>query len=271
MAHALQVNKGDDARTTMVPLQIIMIGATVTPIWVAGIVTLFRDRALRPVRAFAVAYLVMVPVLLIVAGQPYYTMGLLMALYAVGCVPTVRWFAGRPVRRILVAAAVVVNMAGSIVIALPVIPVGSLGATPIPAINQTARDQIGWRTYVRQVAGVYDSLPPADKAVAVLLTGNYGEAGALDRYGPAYGLPKVYSGQNQLYHLGPPPESATVVVVVFEDGRTLLGRSFGSCTASARLINGVGVDNEEEGATVWICRQPVASWGNLWPSFQHFD
>lgn len=271
MAHALEVNKGDDARTTMVPLQIIMIGATVTPIWIAGIVTLFRNRALRPVRAFAVAYLVMVPFLLIVAGQPYYTMGLLMALYAVGCVPTVRWFAGRPVRRILVAAALVINMAGSIVIALPVIPVGSLGATPIPAINQTARDQIGWRTYVRQVAGVYDSLSPADKAVTVLLAGNYGEAGALDRYGRAYGLPKVYSGQNQLYHLGHPPESATVVVAVFENSRTLLGRSFGSCTASARLMNGVGVDNEEEGATVWICRQPVASWRNLWPSFQHFD
>jgi 4-amino-4-deoxy-L-arabinose transferase-like glycosyltransferase len=271
MAHALAVNKGDDARTTMLPLQIIMLGVTVAPIWVAGIVTLLRDRALRPVRALAVAYLVMVPLLLVIAGQPYYTIAMLLILYAVGCVPTVRWFAGRPVRRVLLAAAIVVNVAVSVVLALPVVPVGSLHATPIPAINPTTRDQIGWQTYVRQIAGAYDSLSPADKAVAVLLTGNYGEAGALDRFGRAYGLPKVYSGQNQLYHFGPPPESATVVVVVFEDGRTLLGRTFGSCTAATRLINGVGVDNEEEGATVWICRKPVASWRNLWPSFQHFD
>jgi hypothetical protein len=166
---------------------------------------------------------------------------------------------------------VVVNTAIAITLALPVFPVGSLSATPIPALNPTTADEIGWQTYVKQVADVYDTLSPADKAAAVLLTGNYGEAGALDRYGPTYHLPKVYSGQNQLYHLGPPPESATVVVAVFEDDKPLLDRTFGSCTADSKLINGVGVENEEEGATVWICRQPLASWRNLWPSFQHFD
>jgi len=124
---------------------------------------------------------------------------------------------------------------------------------------------------VRQIAAAYDRLSPADKAVAVLLTGNYGEAGALDRYGPAYHLPRVYSGQNELYHLGPPPESATVVVAVFEDDRSLLDRSFGSCTAAGTLTNGVGVNNEEEGAAVLICRKPLSSWKNLWPSFHRFS
>ena len=42
---------------------------------------------------------------------------------------------------------------------------------------------------MRQVADVYAALPAQDKPHTVLLTGNYGEAGALDRYGKALGLP----------------------------------------------------------------------------------
>src|SRR5213075_1954799 len=109
---------------------------------------------------------------------------------------------------------------------LPVIPVDHLPSV-IPAINQAARDSIGWPTYVHEVAAVVDDLPPEERANAVLLTGNYGEAGALDRYGPALGLPPVYSGQNQLYELGPPPPGTVVAVTV---GLADLSSLFDSCT-----------------------------------------
>jgi hypothetical protein len=272
MAEALADNKGDDARTTLLPLQIIMLGLPYTPIWIAGIVTLFRDRRLRPVRALGVAYLLLVAVLFVIGGQPYYSMGLLLAMYAIGCAPTARWLAGRRWRQALMAAGVVVNVASSAVIALPIVPVDRLGDTAIPEINQVTRDQIGWPTYVRQIADVYAALPADDRARAVIVTGNYGEYGAVDRYGGPYGLPKVYSGQNELYYLGRPPDSATVVLFVLEDpDLDRLGQAFASCSVSGRLHNGVGVETEEESALVVVCRDPRQSWEQLWPRFQHYD
>ena len=270
MAEALASNKGDDARADMIPLQILLLGPPYVPIWIAGVVSLLRERRLRPIRAFAVAYPLMVVLLLVIAGQPYYTIGLLLGLFAIGAVPTERWL-DRRWRQALLAFGVVLNAAVSVAIALPVIPVERLGATPIPDMNQATADQIGWPAYVRQVVDVYEALPAEDRSRAILLTGNYGEAGALDRYGPAYGLPPVYSGQNELYNFGPPPESATVAIVVFQAGPDRLARAFGSCTENARLDNGVGVENEEQIARVYVCRDRRGTWAQLWPGFQHFD
>jgi 4-amino-4-deoxy-L-arabinose transferase-like glycosyltransferase len=270
MAEALAENKGDDARITLLPLQLAWLGFLFVPVWVAGIVTLLRRPELRPVRALAVAYPLMIVLLFVVAGQPYYSVGLLAALFAVGAVPTARWLRGGAPRRGLFAAAVVVNCGIAVVSSLPVLPIDVVGKTPIPAINQGISDQIGWPRYVAQVKAVYDALPAQDKPRTVFVTGNYGEAGALDRYGKPLGLPAVYSGQNELWYLGPPPESATVAVLVWQDDATRLPM-FGSCEAKAALDNGYGVDNEEQAARVYVCRDRRGTWAELWPRFQHFD
>jgi hypothetical protein len=267
MAEALARNKGDDARVTFVPLQLLMLGPPVAAIWIAGLVKLLRDRALRPIRAIGVAYLVLCVVIPLIAGQPYYTLGLQLALWAVGAVATVNWLAGRASRRVLVVTAVVLNAAVAALIALPILPVPVLAHTPIPEINQVTRDQIGWPAYVRQVAEAYQRLSTEEATRAVVITGNYGEAGAIDRYGSRYGLTGVYSGQNELYHLGPPPESASVAILFGFDPP----RSFDSCELAARLDNGVGIDNEEQGRPVWICRGRRLPWRDLWPSLQHYD
>lgn len=242
------------------------LGPLFVPVWVAGVVTLLRDPALRPVRAFGLAYPLMLVLLFLIAGQPYYTVGLLAALFAIGTVPVER----RVTRRWILVAGAAVNAGFAILTSLPVLPVGVVGGTPIPAINQGISDQVGWRRYVRQVADVYEALPAQDKPGTVLLTGNYGEAGALDRYGPALGLPAVYSGQNELWWLGPPPPSATVVVLVTQ-GDPARSTAFGSCEHKADLDNGYGVENEEQTARVFVCRDLRGTWAELWPGFQHFD
>jgi hypothetical protein len=50
------------------------------------------------------------------------------------------------------------------------------------------REEIGWQELVDAVAKTRDSLPVQERATAGILTGNYGEAGAIDLYGP----PTVY-------------------------------------------------------------------------------
>lgn len=76
----------------------------------------------------------------------------------------------------------------------------------------------------------------------------------------------MFSGQNQLYDDGPPPDSATVVVAV---GLSEPARQFRSCTVAATLDNRVGVVNEEQGRTISVCTGPREPWARLWPTFQH--
>ncbi|MER7005450.1 glycosyltransferase family 39 protein [Dactylosporangium sp. NPDC000555] len=270
MANALAENKGADARIMLVPMQLLWLGPLFVPVWVAGIVTLLRRPELRPVRALAVAYPLMLVLLFVVAGQPYYSFGLLAALFAIGAVPTARWVVRGGARPWLLGAGTVVNCGVAVVSSLPVLPIDVVGGTPIPAINQGVSDQIGWPRYVAQIKAVYDDLPAEDKPRTVLLTGNYGEAGSLDRYGKPLGLPDVYSGHNELWYLGRPPESATVVVLVSQ-GDPTRSPAFGSCVEKAKLDNGYGVDNEEQRARVFVCRDRKGTWAELWPGFQHFD
>jgi len=185
MAAALAENKGGETRLQLLPFQLLLLGPPVTAIWVAGLVALFRRPAWRPARALAGAYPVLLVIVLISGGQVYYPVGLLGFLFAAGCVPTVDWVARRPgPRRALVVAGLALNTAVTLVLALPLLPIDVLGDTPIPAINQGTRDQIGWPAYTREVAAVYAALPESDRGKAVILTGNYGEAGALDRERP---------------------------------------------------------------------------------------
>jgi hypothetical protein len=80
----------------------------------------------------------------------------------------------------------------------------------------------------------------------------------------------VYSGQNQLAVQATPPSSARVVVFVggqLDNAAPL----FGSCQTVGRLDNGVGVDNEEQGEPIAICRDPVGGWTAVWPRLAHKD
>ena len=267
MAAALAADRGDDVRPLIVPLQFVVLGAFAVPVIVAGFAEAIRDRRMR---AFAVAYPVVLGLTFAGSGQFYYTLGVLLVLYAIGAVRTGRWLADRRGRVAAVAALLVANTAVSAMFALPLIPVGEVGATPIAAANQTVGDQIGWQGYVRQIADVHVALPAADRDRTVIVTANYGEAGAIDRYGPAYGLPAVYSGHNELGAYGPPPESAVVTIMV-TGGDPMRTGTFGSCTPAATLDNGAGVDNEEQGVTVSVCRDRRVPWADAWPEFRHLS
>jgi Dolichyl-phosphate-mannose-protein mannosyltransferase len=268
MARAIEADKGSDDRIFFVPFQLVLLGILVAPVWVAGMARMLRDPAWRSLRALAVAYPVVCVIVLLTGGQAYYPFGLLLLLYAAGCVRAGDRVEGRRsawadrVGGPVVAA----NLVIAVGVTLPVFPVRAIPA-PVAAINQVVRDSVGWPRYVDEVAEVVATLPAADRSRAVLLAGNYGEAGALDRFGPGRGLPPVYSGHNQLFRLGPPPDSATVVVTVGLDASS----SFASCDQVRQLDDEVGVANEEQGRWISVCRGPRSPWAQLWPSFAHRD
>lgn len=267
MGAALSANNAADVRPQVLPLLVVMLGPPLVVVWAVGTGWLLR-RELRGRFGFlAVGFVVLVLFTLASGAQPHYPVHLLSVMYAAGCVPVARWLGARRRWRTVAVALLAVNAAVSVVLALPVVPVGVVGSTPLTGISPLVADQVGWPRYVRQVAAAYRTSPERPTAI---VASNYGEAGAVARFGPALGLPTPASGQNALGGVRRPADDARVVLVVgyqYDDVRRL----FASCRVLERLDNGVGVDNEEQGAPVAVCRGPVEPWSRLWPRFQHLD
>ena len=173
MGQALADANAGEVRVLMWPFLILLVGPPLTAVWITGVVALLRRPQWRPARAFAVALPVVVLLTFAAGSQFYYPFGLVLALFAAGCVPVGEWLANRT-RRIWAVVLVAVNGVVSALIALPLVPVAAVGDTPVPGINQTAGDTVGWPTYVDQVAAAFAA---TDRDRTVVITANYGEAG----------------------------------------------------------------------------------------------
>jgi 4-amino-4-deoxy-L-arabinose transferase-like glycosyltransferase len=265
MGAALSVQNAESVRISLAPLLLVMIGPLVCWIWIVGVVQLLRRSSWRPYRFLTVVLVVVVVQTFAGGSQVYYPYPVLTVVFAAGAVEVARWSEETGGRRAaLVTVIVGLHVLSNALLSLPLLPVTSLRHTPIPAINQAVADQVGWPRYVSQIDVVVAEAQRSDPGT-VVLAANYGEAGALDRFGST-GVP-VYSVLNALWDLGPPPEQTATVVVVglpVESAR----RHFERCTVRDRLDNGVGVDNEEQGAAVAICVNPQRPWAQLWPDLR---
>jgi hypothetical protein len=118
------------------------------------------------------------------------------------------------------------------------------------------------------VASAYRSLPAARRAHAVILTANYGEAGAVNRYRARFGLPEAYSGLNAFGLWGPPPASDRPVVVVWEDQRP---PTYLHGCRNVRRVGGAVPNEEHDYARILICAGPRGTWASIWPRVAHLS
>lgn len=262
MASELSGSFGVDTAIGFLIGQLLMIGLFLTPLWVTGLVWLFRRPAYR---SLVVAYVVLVVLLVAIGGFARYTEGLLTVALAAGCVPAVGWLRSIP-RRILMTVAVVANAIIAAVMSLPVLPIDAYGAdSPLNGIGDAQLGQAGWDRLADQVADVYLALPETNRAHVALLGWNYAEAGALDRYGPSLGLPAAYSPLNSYYDFGFPGDDKTVVIAVGTEAATLSPR-FSQCAIAATLK--FDQPHLDDGKPVLVCRTPVEPWSTLWPKLR---
>ncbi len=261
MGAALSQNNAGEVRVFAWVFLVIALGPVLVPVWLTGLRALWTRPAWRPVRFAVPAFGLLVLFTVIGGTQPHYPTFLLGVVFAAGMAARADATFGSGWRW-----AVSLNAVVSAVISLPLLPLSVLGATPIPAMNQLIADQVGWPTYAEQIRTAQQALPAEQRAGAVVVTSNYGEAGAVRRFTD---LP-VYSGHNALYDLGPPPDGTDTVVFV---GGQLDAAAplFTTCRTVARLDNGVRVDNEEQGQPIAVCSGPRQPWAQLWPRLRHLD
>ena len=241
------------------PAQVLYTSVVTAPLWIRGLRRALRDAQLRPV-GIAAAFVIAVQFIL--GGKPYYPGAIYTVLFAAGAVglEQVRW------RAVAYGLGGVVGM----MLALPVLPAAALARVPLQNVNSDLGEQIAWPREVGMVARIYDSLPPAQRSATTVLTGNYGEAGAIDRYGPQVGLPSAYSGQNTFWWWGPPPARDTTVIAIGVDPGTLHAE-FTSVRLVTVYSNGLGVSDQEQGTQICVATGPRASWATAWPAFRHYD
>ena len=189
------------------------------PIWLGGLwFYFFRDEG-KGFRAVGWAFAIACAVILILNPRVYYLWPAFPVLFAAGGVMWETWLRDPRIRWVRFAYPALMILVGVALapVAVPVLPVetyiryeAALHLRP-PAIErwklgplpQLYADQFGWEEMAAAVSRAYYSLPPGVRARTAIFGGNYGQAGAIDLFGPKYGLPKAISGHQCYFYWGP--------------------------------------------------------------------
>jgi hypothetical protein len=217
-----------------VATQFLITHPLLSPVWLVGLAMLLR----RPdARFLGIAYLLLVAEMIVLHGKDYYVGDVYSIPIAAGAVVIERWTACRTAWRPVLAVYVLAAGIALVPLLMPVLPEATMSAYDRIAVSMLARevnlaveeqtqignlppdwaDMHGWRELTATVARVYRSLPPKQRAQTAILASNYGEAAALDFFGPEYGLPPVLSGHNQYWLWGTRGYSGDVLIDVHGD------------------------------------------------------
>jgi hypothetical protein len=246
------------------------------PLWICGIYFYFFEKENRHFRPLGWIFVTTFLFFFLARGRGYYTGAAYPILFAGGAVFIERWLAaksGLAARRVWTTAWIALSVGIILVVPIcaPILPINSPGWKIVSEINSEFKEQIGWPDLVETVSKIYHDLPAEDKERAGIIAGNYGEAGAIELYGPAYGLPMPISGINSFWERGygdPPPQ--VLVVVGFNSYHT--GLLFKRCDLAGHVTNRDNIVNEEtrEHPDIFICRDMIYPWHVIWKEMQYF-
>jgi len=250
---------------------------------VAGTVYLLLAKSMRRFRTIGWTCAGAFVLLLVLHGKAYYISPIYPALFAAGAVALERWSDARAgAWKTALRIAIIVLLVGNAIAALPLeLPIFSReytawfvtrsGLAPAARTNQGLQlklpqdyaDMLGWPEEVEAVAHAYDSLPAEKRAQVVLGADNYGEAGALEFYGPRRGLPNVISGAGSYWFFGPGEKPGTVLIVLGGE-KADLDPFYGTVTEVRRVHNAWGVP-EEMDVPIFVAENPRSTLQKIWP------
>jgi 4-amino-4-deoxy-L-arabinose transferase-like glycosyltransferase len=264
--------------------QVLFVGPASVPIWLAGLWRFSVRPPLPQLRVFPIAYAVMVVLFFVLHGKAYYLTAVYPVLLAGGAVAIEGWLA-RPIYR---GVAVGVVVCAGVLIApltLPILPPSEYGryghalglSSQSAATERTAQsvlpqplaDMFGWREMAAKVSAAYNALPPEERAKAVFFGRNYGEAAAIDVYGPALHGPPSISGHNNYYLWGPQGHDGSVVIMVGRDPAPF-AKDYDSVERVGELDSRYAMPFETN-ISVLVLRGNHISLAEAWPKLKHYD
>jgi len=269
--HARDVGEGR-ANGFLTGQFLICANLVAAPVWLAGLIGFLRNRRYR---MLAFMYLVPLALFLVGKGRNYYMAPAYPMLLAMGAVLAEGWLNslprwGRRTIQTVYFSAFAFVAAYVCAIVLPLQSSGPLRNFALSR-NGDLREEVGWNDLVRTVAQIRDSLPPDQQAHVGITTGNYGEYGAIEMLGPAYGLPKPIGTTNSEWLRGyPTPPPTTLIVLGL--GEQEANAIFTGCRWAGHNGNSEGVRNEESQyhPNIFLCGPPRQPWPQLWKEHKDF-
>jgi dolichyl-phosphate-mannose-protein mannosyltransferase len=258
--------------------QIILITPATLPLWIAGLLWLLASRDGQRYRALGIIYLVLLLEFIVLHGKSYYLAPAYPMLFAAGGVAVERVFSTRlKWVKPLFLGAIVAMGALCAPLVLPILSPDKLVAymraihmepprtetSHTAALPQLFADQFGWEQMVGSVAHVYHHLRPEDEKRAAIFCQNYGEAGAIDFFGPKLGLPPAISGHQNYFLWGPRDWTGEVILVLDtndDDERQL----FASVQDLGQIVSSPWAMPFERRMHIYLCRDLKVSVRELW-------
>jgi 4-amino-4-deoxy-L-arabinose transferase-like glycosyltransferase len=263
--------------------ELLITNPVLSLLWLAGLWQLW---ARAETRALAIGFVVLIAAMIVSHAKHYYPADAYPPLFAAGGVAVERLAQGRRfVRSAAIACAALAGIAATPYV-LPILPLRAflayhqalaplfhLEATQAEvhrpsALPQDFADMQGWPELAAAVGKVLDSLPPADRARAAIVTQNYGQAAALDFFGWRHRLPPALSGHNQYFLWGPRGYDGNVLIDLGGDcgkGDHLFERSDRAAIFESPLSMPY-----EDRLPIMVCRGIRRPLTELWPSLKFY-
>jgi hypothetical protein len=301
LIHNIRMTNRDVVRG---PVAFILDQATIMnpilfPLWAGGVIWFFigktkareglnADKTPRGGNAYRLlgwTFLVVLTTFIAMKAKNYYVVPIYPMLFAAGAIGLERITQGRRagiwIRSIYVGLVILV---GALLMPFSVPMLSpenylryqkALGMTP-PEIEhqqngplpQWYADEFGWPEMVEKVAQVYNSLPPEERARTAIFSNGWGEAAAVDYYGPRYGLPQAISKSNSYWIWGPGKYDGSTMIILRSGGRDE-PRLFRSVEAVGHVEHPYA--RRDEYFDILLCRGPKASLQEIWPKLKQFD
>ena len=226
-------------------------------------------------RAIGWIYIMTLAMFGVSQGRFYYMAPAYPMMLAGGAVLGERWLASLTLKRQRLVSRLTVGFLAigviiGVALTLPVAPINSALWAITSNIHDNFVEQIGWEAMAQTVGEIYEQTARERPSLGVVV-GNYGEAGALNLYGPRYGLPTAISPVNSYWNRGygeNPPEA----VITLGFAQTDLGTYFATCTLVGKNNNVFGVANEESrfAPDIFLCEGLREPWEQIWPKIRSF-
>jgi hypothetical protein len=273
--------------------QILIVTPASFPLWFGGLLYYFLGKEMKSYRVFGWAFTITIGFFLVSHGKNYYSAPAYTLVMAAGGVAAERWVMGaffgarRTLRVAMQALCIGFPVVGKILllpVVLPVLPVetylkyqthlpfavprsehGHMGA----ALPQHYADEFGWEEMVAATARVYHSLTPEEQAKTAIFANNYGEAAAIDLFGPKYGLPKAISGHQNYFLWGTRGYTGEIVIVLGSEDPENDRKFFASVQEAAQLDSPYAIPSENR--AILLCRGLKWDLQQMWPKVKNWD
>jgi hypothetical protein len=266
--------------------QILFIGPIAFLLGISGLVFLLINKDFVKYRLFGLAYLILFVLLILSeSSRPDRIAAIYPILFCSGGIAVER-YSQRVKFRIPEKGVLFLIIAGAIVCAPIAVPflepkteaeyLSSIGFSinvesgkRNEMLPQWIADRLSWKELAEDVSSVYLSLPPEERRNTVIVSTNYGEAGALELYSKDYPLPLVYATHNSFLSWGPPSDSVKTYIAVFVDSRDLVKRF--ESVIEAKVHRCEYCSHQQSRLPIYVARGPKFSIEKEWMSFKNYN